>query len=62
MAGYAIKHISRKCQIHNRQFQAKHVNTKTKTVWIRKNDLRGYVAHTALKAHNFNLGYLDIDC
>ena len=39
-----------------------HVNAKTNTVWIRKNDLREYVAHTALKAHSSNMWCLDSDC
>ena len=62
MAGSVRKHTSRKCWRHIRQSQAKHVNTKTKTVWIRKNDLRWYVAHTALKTHNSNMWYLDSGC
>ena len=62
MARSVVKHSSRKGQIHNRQSLVKHVNTETKTVWIRKNDLRGYVVHTALKAHNSNMWYLDSGC
>ena len=46
----------------NRQSLTKHINAKTKTVWIRKNDLRGYVVHNALKVHNSNMWYLDSGC
>ena len=62
MTGYAVKQTSRKGQKLNRQSLAKNVNAKTKTVWIRKNDLRGYVAHTALKTQNSNMWYLDSGC
>ena len=31
-------------------------------MWIRKNYLRGYVAHTALKTHNSNMWYLNSEC
>ena len=62
MTEYTIKQTSRKYQKLNRQSLAKHVNAKPKTVWIRKNDLRGYVIHTALKAHNSNMWYLDSGC
>ena len=56
MTGSTVKHTSRKDKKLSRQSLAKHVNAKPKTVWIRKNDLRGYVVHTALKAHNSNCG------
>ena len=57
MAGSAVKHTSRKGQKHNRQSLAKHVNAKIKTLWIKNNNLRGYVAHTTLKAHSSNMWY-----
>ena len=59
MSGSAIKYTSRKCQKYNRQSPDKHANAKPKTLWIRKNDLRGYVAHIELKAHSSNMCYLD---
>ena len=62
MTRSARKHTSRKGQIHIRQSQYKLVSPKTKTVWIRKNDLRGYIEHTALKAHSSNMWYLDSGC
>ena len=62
MAGSALKYTLRKGQNSNRQSQTKHVNAKQKTVWIKKNDLKGYVVHTTLKAHNSNMWYLDSGC
>ena len=59
---YVIKHTSRKCLKLNRLSLVKNVNAKTKTIWIKKNDLKGYVAHTALKAHSSNMWYLDSGC
>ena len=56
MTGYVLEHTSKKGQKPNRRSQTKHAHAKTKAIWIRKNDLRGYVVHTALKAHNSNCG------
>ena len=62
MIGYVLKHTSRKGYKPNRRSQTNHAHAKTKTVRIHKNDMRGYVAHIALKTHNSNMWYLDSGC
>ena len=44
------------------RYVEKIVKPKTKFVWVRKSELNCHVVHTAYKAHNTHMWYLDSGC
>ena len=44
------------------KYVEKIVKPKTKSVWVRKSELNCHVVHTAYKAHNTHMWYLDSGC
>ncbi|XP_072993626.1 uncharacterized protein [Typha latifolia] len=57
-----LGHIRPHCKLLQKPRSVFIYGMKTKAIWVKKSDLKCYVVHTALKALNSDLCYLDSGC